>query len=181
MHSPLSRLPSHLRRPALAALLALTLGLFAALTVQGRPLITPAAPLGILSYEFAGDKARADAILKSWSSHADTARLQLWLDFPFLIVYPLLLSLACSMTAEAAPGSGSHAGVLIAWVVLAAGPLDAAENILLLRMLDQGPGDATALAAAACAAVKFLLVFTAGGFIALQWTRHFLKIFYDRI
>jgi hypothetical protein len=40
-------------------------------------------------------------------------------------------------------------------------PLDAAENVLLWRMLDHGPTDFGAHAATICAVLKFLLVATA--------------------
>jgi hypothetical protein len=171
MHGPWSRIAPPHRRPLLIVLLALSLGFFGALTVQGRPLFTPAAPLGILSYEFAWNHSRADEILRSWSPLVDTARRQLWLDFPFLTVYPLLLSLAVSMAPAPASGRGSRARALISWAVLAAGPLDAAENIFLLRMLDLGAGGELAMPAAACAAVKFFLVLAAAGNVAFRCVR----------
>ncbi len=98
------------------------------LTSQGKPLRTSAAPEGILSYEFAWSKTKAEAILASWDSLKETARQQLLIDFGFLVFYPLTLSLACAMLAGSAFNKMAAVGVFISWAVLLAGLLDATEN-----------------------------------------------------
>jgi len=138
------------------------------LTAQGKPLRTSAAPHGILAYEFAWNRDRAEQILGSWISLKDTAQQQLLLDFGFLILYPLLLSLACAMLAESALNSMAIVGGFISWAMLVAGPLDAVENFALLRMLDVGASGGLARLAGWCAGVKFLLVYSGLGYIVLQ-------------
>lgn len=162
-------LPSTYRWALLAVLLAGTVVFAFKLKVQGEPLvITPAVPQGILSYEFAWSRGRAQQILDSWVSLKDTARRQLLLDFGFLVVYPLLLSLACAMLAGSPHNLMAAVGVFISWAVLAAGPLDAAENFALLRMLDEGASGGLARLASWCAGTKFLLIFSSLGYLVLQ-------------
>jgi hypothetical protein len=161
-------LPSPYRWVLFIALLAATVVLAVMLTKQGKPLRTASAPNGVLSYEFAWNRIQAEQILASWSSLKDTVKQQLWLDFGFLITYPFLLSLACAMLTELPLNSMASAGVLISWAALATGPLDAAENFALLRMLDVGASESLARLAGWCAGVKFLLVYSALGYVVLQ-------------
>ena len=83
------------------------------------------------------------------------------LDFTYVVVYALALSLACAALADAAwlqrRGVATAAAVL-SWGSLAAGVFDVVENIALLAML-RGAGMATAPPVAfAAASVKFALV-----------------------
>ncbi len=161
-------LPSPYRWALLVVLIAGTVILAARLTSQGKPLITPAAPNGILSYEFAWNQAKAESILDSWKLLKETARWQLLLDFAFLVFYPLAISLACAMLADSPNNKMAVVGIFISWAVLASGLLDAAENLALLRMLDHGASDVLARLAAFCAGVKFTLVFSGLGYVVLQ-------------
>jgi hypothetical protein len=161
-----SLMPPPYRRVLLAVCLAGSAGLMLVLTVQGMPLRNPAAPLGVVSFELARTQDRAEQILESWRGLERTAERQLLIDFGFLIVYPALLALCCAMLSEAAAGRLQAVGVCISWAVLAAGPLDALENIALLQMLRHGAGAALAQTAAGCASLKFLAVFFAFGYIA---------------
>jgi hypothetical protein len=161
-------LPSPYRWGLLIVLFAGTLVFAVMLTNQGKPLRTASAPNGVLSYEFAWNRIQAAQILASWSSLKDTAKRQIHLDFGFLVIYPLLLSLACAMLTESSLNSMASAGVFISWAALAAGPLDAGENFALLRMLDAGASESLARLAGWCAGVKFLVVYSALGYVALQ-------------
>lgn len=161
-------LPSPYRWVLLVILIAGTVFLAARLTSQGKPLITEAAPNGILSYEFAWNRSKARLILDSWEKLKETARWQLLLDFAFLVFYPLAISLACAMLADSPHNKMAVVGIFISWAVLASGPLDAAENVSLLRMLDGGASDFLARLAAFCAGVKFTLVFSGLGYVVLQ-------------
>lgn len=161
-------LPGSYRLVVLAFLFAATVIFALILSAQGRPLRTDAAPQGILSYEFAWNRVRASRILESWRSITNTAKEQLRLDFGFLVVYPLLLALACAMLAESPSSASAPVGLFISWAVLAAGPLDAAENVLLWRMLDHGAEECLARLAAWCAGLKFVLVYSGAGYIVLQ-------------
>ena len=53
MTHPLDFLPLNLRKPLFFTLLALTVILFAVLGIVDKPLQTPAAPCGIVSFELA--------------------------------------------------------------------------------------------------------------------------------
>jgi len=168
MTHPFAWLPLPYRWALLALLFAGTAALAVKLTSQGRPLRTGAAPQGVISYEFAWSRSQAELILSSWSSLRDTARRQLITDFGFLIAYPLLLSLACAMLAESPHNRLAEVGIFISWAVLVSGPLDAVENLALLRMLDHGASEPLARLAAWSAGVKFLLIFSSLGYILLQ-------------
>jgi hypothetical protein len=138
------------------------------LTLQGRPLRTAAAPSGIGSFEFAWSQGRAEQILDSWANLVGTARCQLLIDFGFLILYPLAISLGCGMLAESPHNSFGAPGLFVSWAVLAAGPLDAAENFALLHMLGSGASEAAARVAGWCAGLKFVLVYAGLGYFVLQ-------------
>src|SRR5262245_10205056 len=168
MQHPFMWLPVPYQWVLLAIFCAGTAVFAIGLTAQGKPLRTSAAPVGILAYEFSWNRDRAEQILGSWNSLKDTPRQQLWLDFGFLILYPLLLSLACAMLAESPLNSMAIVGCFISWAMLAAGPLDAVENFTLLRMLDVGASGCLARLAGWCAGGKFLLVYSGLGYIALQ-------------
>lgn len=163
------------RWPLLLALFA-TVSFAVALYVQGAPLAQRVSG-GILAYEFAWTRARAAGILAAWSradaakqeqSLIKTARLQLWLDFGFLLAYPLLLSLLCSLLAESQRNRMAVVGAFVSWAILFAAPLDAIENLALLRMLSSGASEGLARLAGWCAGVKFLLVYAALGYFVLQ-------------
>lgn len=93
------------------------------------------------------------------------ARESLYLDYPFLILYGVLLSAMCAVVAARAAGCGmarlAAAGWPLGWAGLAAATCDAVENLVLLRVLDghteqPWPGFAFAFATA-----KFLLLLAA--------------------
>jgi hypothetical protein len=77
--------------------------------------------------------------------------------FRLRLFYPIGLALACWVLASGRAGWFAQAGVCIGFSVLACAPLDATENMALLRMLDKGADDATARMAAICATIKFFL------------------------
>ncbi len=138
------------------------------LTWQGKPLKTPAAPAGVLSYEFAWSRAQAETILDSWKDKTETARRQLMVDFGFLLVYPLAIALGCAMLGESSQNQMAAVGLFLSWAVLAAAPLDAAENFLLLKMLPNHATQLGARMAAIFAGLKFALVFAGLGYVVLQ-------------
>ena len=63
MNHPLEKLPAGARKPLFRAFLAGTLVLFAVFRVLNAPLVTPAAPGGIVTFELAGSPASARAVL----------------------------------------------------------------------------------------------------------------------
>lgn len=167
MHA-FSWMPPPYRWALLVICLAVTVAFVLVLTTQGKPLRNPVAPQGVVSYEFAWTRSRAEQILESWHGLEGAAEQQLLIDFGFLAVYPVLLSLGCALLSETSANALPAVGVFISWAVLAAGPLDALENAALLRMLHHGAGAALAQAAGWCAGLKFLVVFSALGYLVLQ-------------
>lgn len=138
--------------------LAATIVLEVILARLNRPLLTVAAPTGIISFELAQTLERSAAILASWDEAARaSARTSLLVDYLFMIAYPATLVLGCLTTAARWPRWGRVARAL-ATGALVAGALDAVENAALLVQLAEGASAAAALVAWGCAAVKFALV-----------------------
>lgn len=143
----------------------MTLALEVALGVLNGPLRTPAAPLGIISFELARTATAATGMLASWPDAARaTARLSLLVDYLFLVAYPASLWLGCRTVAARVqrrwPRVASVA-VAAGWAAALAGVLDAIENAALLVQLAQGAGDAAAAVAFWSASIKFALVLLA--------------------
>lgn len=155
-----------LRGVALLALGALVAVLSAWLGALGAPLVTAAAPQGIVSYEFARDAATAGAILASWDSVArEKAMLIQGIDMLYLLAYPAFLSLACRALGDRLGGRFWSVGAPLSLAVLLAAPLDAAENLALIRQLEHGPSEGAAALAAFAAGPKFALVALASLFL----------------
>ncbi len=154
---------------ALSLLLA---GLSVALAALGEPLVTGAAPLGIVSFEFVGSAERAERLLASWTpATRETAMLVLGLDYLYLCVYPAWFALACEGLGRRVGGGFGRLGTAVAWGVLPAGLLDAVENLGLIRLLVAGPDDAWAALAWGCAALKFALVILAAAYVLVGAAR----------
>mgnify|MGYP001769805540 CR=1 FL=1 len=122
-------------------------------------------PGGILALEFAWSGERAARILAAWEGLEAVVRLQTRWDYLFLLCYPLALSLACAMLADGARNPVPMIGAFVAWAVLAAIPLDATENLAMLRMVDHGASDTLAKLAAWCAGLKFTVLLAAAGYL----------------
>ena len=162
------------------ALLVLTIVLTVALQAVNAPLKTPAAPQGIVSYEFAGTTAAAQSILDSWDAGAKVyAGFSLGLDYLYMPAYALTIGLACVCAARVLGGRkrwlGSLGRVLAFGLGLAA-LLDAVENYALTTMLFSAAADPWPAVARWCATGKFALL-TAGlvyvlvGFVFWLMTR----------
>lgn len=141
-----------------------SLGLLLLLNLTGSPLITPEAPLGIVSYELAGSVEKANAILVSWDATAQrAAAFNLGLDYLFMLAYGLAFSLACWITGDALRARGWSLASLakpLAMAAWAAAAFDAVENIALTRMLLSGATLAPwPEMARLCALFKFALLF----------------------
>lgn len=147
------------RRWLFLALTVLLLLLSSVLTVIGQPLVTPAAPRGIVSFELAGALEPAVAMLASWDEGArQRALLSLGLDYLYLFVYPAWLALSMRMLGRSLSGAFERTGRRMSWIVLAAVPLDALENVALIREIVVAPSLGLSRLAWACAVPKFLLV-----------------------
>ena len=141
--------------------IAATLALEVTLAWLNRPLVTAAAPLGIVSFELAHSLERSAAMLASWDQAARTsARTSLIVDYLFMVAYPATLALACLTTAARWPQWGRVARAL-ATGALVAGAFDAVENAALLVQLADGASATAAQVAWGSAVVKFALVLLA--------------------
>jgi hypothetical protein len=173
MSDPFAFLQGPARWVVLLVLVVATVAYSRALGNQGEKLQNRVATQRVISLELAWTQDRADAVRKSWvdDSKLDLAKKQIHWDFGFLLLYPLAFSLACSLLARSPKGIGGPIGVVIAWSVLAALPLDATENVFMLRMLnslDQGVTKLDVLGASLAAGIKFVVLLAACGYILIQ-------------
>ena len=108
-------------------------------------------------------------MLEAWGSQGRrTADRSLRLDFLFLAAYAPGLALLCAAASDRARAARSRlapAGAVLAWGQLAAGALDAIENLALLRVLGGSSAGVWPALAAACAWPKFALVAAGIGYL----------------
>jgi hypothetical protein len=158
MWNPLSLVPAgmHPWLLVISIVLFLTLGYFM------QQLVAPVQPRP-LCLQFAWSNTRASEILTAWNK-ADGAvrrvRLNLALDFVFIVIYVTGLAVACTLAADALgaarwPGAGM--GGALVWAIIIAGLLDAVENVAQLRMLAGHTTQPWPALVSVCASVKFLL------------------------
>jgi hypothetical protein len=163
MTHPFQKLSPKAARLAFIPLLVVTLAVMVILNLVSAPLNTPAAPMGIISYELAGTVAKAQSILDSWDSSAQLhAAFALGFDYVFMLAYATTIGLACAMAAGVLrsrgwPLAGIAAG--LAWGQGLAAGFDAVENIALTAMLFGGAASPWPQVAYWCAVFKFGLVF----------------------
>lgn len=152
----------------LAVLAALTLILMGVLGKISKPLSIPdVAPNGIISLEFAGDSARAKAIVAAWRNKGvlQNAKKVQWLDFLYIVAYSTMLSFACIWSTKLLLNFDSAwlgTGIILAWGQWLAALLDVIENLALFPFLYRDVHDKAVWAkvAAFCAALKFSLIIT---------------------
>ena len=141
--------------------LGATVALEVVLWRLNRPLVSAAAPAGIVSFELARTVERSATILASWGAEAhEDARVSLLVDYLFIVAYPAALAFGCLTTAARWPRFGGVSRALAAGALVAGG-LDAIENAALLVQLAHGATPTAALVAWGCASVKFALVLLA--------------------
>jgi hypothetical protein len=119
-------------------------------------------PAGIIDLEASWSSERAQRLLFVLGTDGIKAgRRQTYLDFVFLMIYPIALSLGGALLAGTLEGKNAAIGMLIAWAVLLALPFDAIENICMLIMFDGHTDRPWPQLTTICAAIKFALA--AGG------------------
>ncbi len=169
MSGPFARVPVDQRRTLGRAATALTILLFGAIAVLGVPLRSAAAPLGLVSLQFAGSPDAAESMLVSW---AEVARGRLlWahgLDLLLPIAYASAIGLRAA-TAAAAVSRARGAATLAAGSVLAAASADQVENAALFVTLLVAPSWSSVLATLVAATVKWaMLVIAVGALVAVM-------------
>ncbi len=159
---PFNWLSASGQKRAFVALLALTLAVMVSLNALGRPLNTEVAPLGIVSFELAGELSLAQSMVESWGQTGQVyAGLNLGLDYVFLIAYSSSIALGCVLVARSLSRRVeflSFAGVLLAWAQFGAALLDAVENYALIQVLLGSRQALWPVVARWCAIPKFLIV-----------------------
>lgn len=170
MRHPLEFVPIEKRKPLFLTLLALTLILFAVFRVLDAPLRTSAAPKGIVSFEFAWSPGVSVEIVNSWSEYARLmAAFGLGLDYLFMPIYALTLSLGILLAAGRHPGAFARLGAWMGWAALAAPLFDAVENYGLLHSLLSQLFSLWPFVASVCAAVKFSLLLIGLAYALIGW------------
>ena len=159
---PFNWLSTSGQKRAFVALLTLTLVVMVGLNALGGPLNTEVAPLGIVSFELAGELAFAQSMVESWGQTGQVyAGLNLGLDYLFLVAYSSSIALGCVLVARSLSRRGaflSFAGVLLAWAQFGAALLDAVENYALIQVLLGSQQALWPAVARWCAIPKFSIV-----------------------
>ena len=156
-----------------AGLVVLSVILILILQELDRPLQTEAVPWGIVSFELAGDLARALGILESWgASGRGHAGLSLGRDYLFLISYSMTFSLACVLSVRGLLPELRlliRLGSLLASLSLLVGVLDALENFALIQLLLDPEWYAWPAMSHWCALLKFGILLTVLIWFVIAW------------
>ena len=146
-----SRLPGN---PGLLLLGMLTLLLGEPMRAHADALIGPAAPLGILSLQFACSADSANAILAAWDDPARLhARQSLFWDMGFAAAYGSTLTALTQRVIAYRARRGRTSWTVVAWLPLWAALADWLENLLHLSLIvARGGGEIALVAPLACSA-----------------------------
>lgn len=121
------------------AVFAATVMAMIILQIVGRPLQTQAAPMGIVSFEFARTPANAQAMVDSWDTVTRIhAGFSLGFDYLFMPLYSTAIGLACIWGGRMLHRRGWRLAVLggsLAWGLWLAALFDAVENFALWQLL----------------------------------------------
>jgi hypothetical protein len=178
---PLAFVPTATRKRLFVALLIWTLGLMAVMQVLNRPLLTEAAPSGIVSFELAGTPERAEQIVSAWAAHYGPvlchslasaplyAAFSLGLDYLFMPSYAVAIALGILLAAGRHHGAFVSLGAWLGWGAFAAALFDAIENIALWHELTGVVMSPWPQIAAVCAGMKFALILLGLGYALIAW------------
>lgn len=149
------------RKTLFRSVLALAVLSLAAMGAIDTGLKGPAAPMGIISFQFCGLGGTCDALLAQWGDHGRLlGMLSLGIDYLFLVTYPLLVMFGLQSLATRVPERLRAPTSFFAWFVLIAGIADALENYVLIRILLGQSDLGIAPVASAFAILKFSVFYT---------------------
>jgi hypothetical protein len=162
LRHPFKWLSASGQRQAFVAFTVLTIVVMASLQLLGGPLKTEVAPMGIVSFEFAGELSKAQSMVESWGQTGLIyAGLNLGLDYLFLVAYASAIGLGCVLLSERwlkRVKSVGLLGVWLSWAQWIAAMLDGVENYALIQVLLGAEAELWPALAKWCAMPKFLLV-----------------------
>ena len=123
---------------------------------QGSSLKTIHSPRAIVDLEFAGTPLRLYELLAGWDH--SVVKVNIWLDFLFIVSYVLFLSVASELCAmKWGTSIMREIGLTLIRVAYMAGILDIAENLLMLQAVDGNFTNPSLQLTYYFAAVKFIL------------------------
>lgn len=151
-----------LRILVLVVLILGTIGMSLFLSQKGAPLTANNGP-GIIPFELAGNIDTANKILEKWGSEGQAiAKMNIQLDFLFLVIYSITFAYMCYLAARVFSDYAElmySIGIVLMYGQVAAGIFDAIENLAMLKTINAGVAtNPLPLIAAICAAIKFLLI-----------------------
>ena len=159
---PYKWLPDSAHWPAILIFMMLSAGLLVAMRSLDVPLKSKVSPKGIVSFELAKNYKHAKQILDSWNPKSRVyAALSIGLDYLFLIVYALFISISCVRLARFLKSRIillSKLGLLLGWAQFIAAFLDAIENFALIQLILGSTKETLPVLARWCAVIKFGLV-----------------------
>ena len=171
MTGPFARVPAAYRRAVQHTSTAVAVGLLIAITVLGLPLRTDAAPLGLVSLQFAASPDVAARMLDSWVSVLRSRVL--WthgLDLVLPFAYALAVGTAATRAAARAASVGPSAQIA-AGAVLVAAIMDQVENVAMVLTILDAPSWGSVLITLASATIKFATLVVAIGALGVTLQR----------
>jgi hypothetical protein len=162
LRHPFEWLSASGQKQAFVSFVVLTLVLIVSLQVLGGPLKTEVAPMGIVSFEFAGELSKAQSMVESWGQKGLVyAGLNLGLDYLFLVAYASAVGLGCVLMTQRWLKRFEFVGLVgvgLSWGQWVAALLDGVENYALIRVLLGAEVELWPALARWCAVPKFILV-----------------------
>jgi hypothetical protein len=146
-------------------LFTMTIIVLIGMQITGDPLVTKAAPGGIVTFELIGSFEGSQGIINSWKGSTMLyAGINMGLDFLFLTLYGFTIALGCLLISKKLPNHWSFVKQLGVWLavgVLFAALLDIIENISLIKLLLGSQNALLPVLAKWVAIPKFVLVLMA--------------------
>jgi len=141
---------------------------------QGKELLQPSTPSGILALEFANTPEKLTTVLAAWNK--EVVRNNILLDFLFVIAYTWFFVLGVAKsTAQWSNRFMQQFGATGIRMAFLAGILDVTENILMLQSINGHYSISSLQLTWYCAAIKFLIVIILLVFMILTIVTRLLK------
>jgi len=141
------------------ALMIVIIPLLAVISYLDSYLRVPAAPMGIVSFEFCGFENSCGEILTEWGQLGrEVAMLLLGLDYLFPVIYSGLICISILWLSEGLPSRFDFAIRVAAALSIAAGVSDGAENASLIYVIMSSGNVQAAHLASWFALLKFIML-----------------------